>query len=304
VSTSTKGEGRGRRDVAAAVGQARGMARPELDVSALYGLPLGEFTGARNELAKQARAQGDSDLAERIRGLQKPSLAAWTLNMLPRLREPELAALLAAGEEAERAQAGVLAGSGDTGGLQEATKRLRGAARSLAGEAGEILVKDGHAAREGTLLRVARSLETCAVTAEGRQRLREGRFAAEPEAAGFDLFAQLSTDSADKRAKGSARKSGQPTKPSARDTRTETRAAAQQAVAAARRDLRERRRERAAAEAATREAERVAKAMQREADQAWKLAERSRRRAERAQAAELEAKRRLDDALKRPKSGP
>ena len=61
----------------------------ESDSSALYALPLSEFTSARNKLAKQARARGYADEAERIGRLQKPSLPAWALNMLPRLREAE-----------------------------------------------------------------------------------------------------------------------------------------------------------------------------------------------------------------------
>jgi hypothetical protein len=276
------------------------MAGSELEISALYGLPLAQFTGARNELAKQARAQGDLKLADQIKSLQKPTLPAWALNMLPRLRQGELRELLRAGEQAEAAQAGALAGRGVVGQLQEASETLRRAARSLAGEAGEILVKGGHAAREENLLRIARALETCAVTAEGRRQLQEGEFATEPEAAGFDLFAQMSTAPAGKRSRTAAQKpSSGPPQPPARQEQAEERRAAQRAVEEARADLKQRRGERAGAEAASRDAERVARTKQREAEQAWELVERVRRRVEQAQAAELEARQRLDDAKER-----
>ncbi|MGW4517724.1 hypothetical protein ACWEO4_38520 [Streptomyces sp. NPDC004393] len=42
----------------------------------LYGLPPGEFTAVRDERAKAARAAGDRDLAERIRRMRRPTLAA------------------------------------------------------------------------------------------------------------------------------------------------------------------------------------------------------------------------------------
>jgi hypothetical protein len=47
------------------------------DVDRLYQLPLNEFTGARNELAKGAGSR-----APEIRKLAKPPVAAWAVNQL------------------------------------------------------------------------------------------------------------------------------------------------------------------------------------------------------------------------------
>jgi hypothetical protein len=166
--------------------------------------------------------------------------------MLPRLREGELRELLRAGEQAEGAQTRALAGTGDALQLQQASEQLRSTAHGLAREAGEVLVKDGHAAREETLRRVARALETCAVTAEGRQQLQDGEFAEEPDAAGFDLFAHLSTVSAGKHSKTAAQKAtGRTSQPPARREQAEARRLAQQAVKDAHLDLQQRRGERA-----------------------------------------------------------
>lgn len=53
----------------------RSAGLPDLD--ALYQLPLGEFTSARNELAKKSgKASGD------IKALEKPSIPAWGVNQL------------------------------------------------------------------------------------------------------------------------------------------------------------------------------------------------------------------------------
>ena len=47
------------------------------DLEHLYQLPLGEFTEARNALAKAAGKAGAG-----IRALEKPSVAAWAVNQL------------------------------------------------------------------------------------------------------------------------------------------------------------------------------------------------------------------------------
>ncbi|RIX30456.1 transposase [Amnibacterium setariae] len=49
---------------------------------ALYALPAAEFVAGRSARAKQARADGDRDLAARISALQKPSAAAALVNRL------------------------------------------------------------------------------------------------------------------------------------------------------------------------------------------------------------------------------
>lgn len=58
--------------------------------SELYGLPPGDFTAARNERAKAARAEGNALLAKQVGRLPKPSTAAWAINMLARRRAQEL----------------------------------------------------------------------------------------------------------------------------------------------------------------------------------------------------------------------
>ncbi len=50
--------------------------------SALYRLPLEKFVAARAAAAKAAAADGGRDLADDVRALPKPSVAAWAVNML------------------------------------------------------------------------------------------------------------------------------------------------------------------------------------------------------------------------------
>jgi chromosome segregation ATPase len=45
----------------------------EREVDRLYGLPLDEFTAARNSLARELKRSGDSAAATRVQELKKPS---------------------------------------------------------------------------------------------------------------------------------------------------------------------------------------------------------------------------------------
>ncbi|MER5184537.1 hypothetical protein ABT009_40555 [Streptomyces sp. NPDC002896] len=47
----------------------------------LYRMPPGGFTTTRDERAKVASASGDRELAEQIRRLRRPALAAWASNL-------------------------------------------------------------------------------------------------------------------------------------------------------------------------------------------------------------------------------
>jgi hypothetical protein len=87
------------------------MAPRALDaqIDRLYQLPLDQFTGERNALAKTAGQD-----AARVRALVKPPIAAWAVNQLYWQKRDVWDALVAAAENARRAHKAVLAGrSGD-----------------------------------------------------------------------------------------------------------------------------------------------------------------------------------------------
>src|SRR5262245_28333512 len=78
---------------------------PPLDdeMRRLYRLPLGEFTAVRNSLAKQLQKNGDTDAANEVKALPKPSVSAWAVNQLFAQEADRMAALLSAGERARKA---------------------------------------------------------------------------------------------------------------------------------------------------------------------------------------------------------
>ncbi|MYW16342.1 hypothetical protein GT039_12205, partial [Streptomyces sp. SID2955] len=69
----------------------------------LYGLRPEEFVAARDRHALAAREAGDRSLAEEIRALRRPSLAAWVSNLLVRRQPEEVEPLLGLGERLRRA---------------------------------------------------------------------------------------------------------------------------------------------------------------------------------------------------------
>ncbi len=76
----------------------------------LYGLPLEQFTAARNDKAKQVRGQGDGEAAAEIAKLAKPSTVAWLANHLARQHADQVGRLLELGESMRRATAVLDAG--------------------------------------------------------------------------------------------------------------------------------------------------------------------------------------------------
>src|SRR5438270_1978212 len=62
----------------------------------LYGLPVEEFTHARNEAAAELRKAGRRDEAERIKALRKPTAAAAAVNRLVHEHRADVEKFLAA----------------------------------------------------------------------------------------------------------------------------------------------------------------------------------------------------------------
>lgn len=70
---------------------------------ALYALPLGDFTAARDARAKDLKAD-DADLSREVKALRKPATAAWVVNQLVRGDAEQVAQVLAVGDALREAQ--------------------------------------------------------------------------------------------------------------------------------------------------------------------------------------------------------
>jgi hypothetical protein len=201
----------------------------------LYALAPEEFTNARNARAKAAQADGDRELAAAIRGLAKPSAAAWLANQLVRRDRAALDPLLELGAS-----------------LRDATARLDGAqmralsrqqAKLVAGlvrRAGELGTPSGKPVSPGVAQDLDDTLRAAIADADAADQLMAGRLANSLQHNGFGLVAPgnlslVATSSApadrDKvPAKSGSAKAGPSAKPSRDERRAEQLAAAEREV--------------------------------------------------------------------------
>ncbi|MGH3666099.1 MAG: hypothetical protein ACRDU8_08450 [Egibacteraceae bacterium] len=82
---------------------------------ALFDLPPGAFTAARDELVRRLRAEGDRQAAEQVRVLRRPTVAAWAVNQVARRAPERLRELLEAGDVVRRAQRRAVSGVRNAG---------------------------------------------------------------------------------------------------------------------------------------------------------------------------------------------
>lgn len=220
----------------------------------LYGLPLDEFTAARNRLAKET---GDKAIAK----LKKPSATAWALNQAARAHKGDVARFLHAAERVR------------TGGGREALRDLREAEADVRRAAGA----DPRAVND--------LLAAAAADADVADRLRRGVLTGGEEPGGdvSSLFAPGPAPAPDEvRAARRERAGARARHPSQRAA--DTRAARKQADEAAKdaRRREEARRRLEEAEAAARELAREADRLEREAAEAQDKAAKARARADAA----------------------
>jgi hypothetical protein len=147
----------------------------ELELDELYGLPLDQFTPARNDLASRLKKAHQTDSAAAVQALRKPSVVVWTANHLARTRPELVAALIDAGAQLREVQQRSLGGDGvvDVG---EAADRERAAVRAL------IAATDATAAMRD---RLAQTLHAAAVEPDAAALLVRGRLVDELDAVGF-----------------------------------------------------------------------------------------------------------------------
>jgi DNA-binding phage protein len=130
----------------------------------LYGLPIEEFTSARNDAATELRNAGRRDEADEVKALRKPTAAAAAVNRLVREHGDQVEEYLAAAAALRDAQ---FAGKGDVA-----------AATKLGRETLDRLVDLASA-------EVRQTLQAAAVDDAAAEELRRGRLERELEPRGF-----------------------------------------------------------------------------------------------------------------------
>lgn len=242
----------------------------------LYGLPPGEFIGARDRLAAELKDAGRADEAATVKKLKRPSIVAWAVNAASRERPEDVAALREAGQELRRAQRKALSGGGGED-LRRATDDRRALIQTLTDAAVGAIGARGGAHRDA----IAETFDAASVDDELGERLRTGILdrEARPTAGfgaieGFEVLQGGGSEAAEDAAEEDPAEVR-------RERAREAREAAQRAVAAeraadkARRRADELREKAAAAVTAARESESDAKRLSDEAKTERKRADRA-----------------------------
>jgi DNA repair exonuclease SbcCD ATPase subunit len=164
------------------------MAKPSTSIDEeifrLYELPPEEFTAARDAAAKGLKADGRGDDAQTIKGLRKPTVAAWAVNRTVREHRADVDELLWAGEGLRRAQRKALSGVREAGLREAADARRKALARVV--KAAEAELRGAGLAPASHREAVEATFDSASVDEEAADLVTGGRLAKElPPPAGF-----------------------------------------------------------------------------------------------------------------------
>ncbi|TIC81124.1 hypothetical protein E8D37_14065 [Nocardioides sp. GY 10127] len=144
----------------------------------LYGLPLGDFTGARDALVREHRG---TDLAAGLKALRKPSTAAWVVNLLVRRETEQVEQVLGLGEALRQAQATF---SGDA--LRDLTRQRRQLVAAVTTTARRRAREEGLRVTEAVAVQVESTLTAAMVDAGCADAVRSGLLVAALATTGLD----------------------------------------------------------------------------------------------------------------------
>lgn len=159
---------------------------PDEAIDRLFRGPLEEFTAERNALAKSLRSDGESNAADWVEGLRKPTRGAWLVNQLSARKAEEVGSLLDVGGALRAAQEEMLAGSADRAKLREAARRERESIDSLLRTA-EAIGRE-HGVGSQILTRVGETLQAASGDPEVAAAIERGRLIREQRAASVGLI--------------------------------------------------------------------------------------------------------------------
>ena len=146
----------------------------------LYRLPLNEFTGARNALAKSLRG----DDAARVRALAKPTVVPWAVNQVYWRARGTFDRLMTSGETLRLAQIAALEGrDADVRAASDAHRR------AVADAVADAMRLAGPAGAKPDADALARTFESLSLTTTASQS--PGRLTAELQPAGFEALAGI-----------------------------------------------------------------------------------------------------------------
>jgi len=144
------------------------MSEPLLEVAdELYALPLERFTPERDARVKAAK--GDKDLVAALKGLRKPSVAAWVVNLLVRREAAQVEQVLAVGAALREAQEDM-----DGSELRALTKQRRQLTSAVTAQARALAAEEGVRVTQSVADEVEATLTAGLVDPEAARAVRSG----------------------------------------------------------------------------------------------------------------------------------
>lgn len=147
---------------------------------ALYGRRPEEFTAARTEAEKSAKADGDKALAGQIKQLRKPTVAAWMVNLLARERPEQLEPLAELGAAFAEAQANL---EGEQ--LRELSRQRHRLVAALVSEARKLAAAQGVKTTEASVRELEETLQATLADPAAAAVVQAGRLTNALQHTGF-----------------------------------------------------------------------------------------------------------------------
>ncbi|MDX6610842.1 MAG: hypothetical protein QOD75_28 [Blastocatellia bacterium] len=169
--------------------QRRRVDELETDLDALFGLPLAEFTGARNALAARLKKAGRGDEAVRVKALAKPSVSAWAVNQLYWNHREAFDQLIASGARFHKAQSS--RSPGKVAEMRAAVEARRQDLAQLSDIAASVLQNAGHNPSLDTIRRITTTLEGISALGSRSDGPTPGRLTHDVDPPGFESFASF-----------------------------------------------------------------------------------------------------------------
>ena len=152
----------------------------------LYGLLPEEFMAARTAAVKAARDDGDRDLAKAIQTLRRPTVAAWSVNLLARRRAELVEQVVSLGGSLREAQA-MLQGQA----LRDLTRQRRQLVAAVTQEVRALAAAEGQKLSDAAVRQVEETLQAAMADPAAAEAVRSGLLAQPMASTGLESLADV-----------------------------------------------------------------------------------------------------------------
>lgn len=153
------------------------------DAYRLYGLPVEEFTAARDARVKELKGAGDKEQAAAVKALRKPTVSAWAVNLLIRERDDLVRQVLSIGDSLREAQESA---EGDA--LRELSKQRRQVVAAVVTTTRELAQDEGVKLTDAVADQVAGTLQAALADPDAAEAVLAGCLAQPLEPSGLVAF--------------------------------------------------------------------------------------------------------------------